>query len=97
MGTVRKLKDGEWRTKGGTVVTPEVEARWSEACEEDFHLAEFTRIQVGPSPVESPRVSEVIGVRVSPDLYDAARAKAVREGRSLANLGREALQRYVEE
>jgi predicted HicB family RNase H-like nuclease len=39
----------------------------------------------------------VIGVRVSPDLYDAARAKAVREGRSLANLGREALQRYVEE
>jgi hypothetical protein len=91
-----KTKDGEWVTKGGTVVTPEVEKRWSEECEGGFELSTFTRVRVGRPPLDGERVSQRISIRIPPDLFDAAQAKAERERRSLSNLTREALQRYVE-
>jgi Ribbon-helix-helix protein, copG family len=99
MAKVKKrpeTKDGEWVTKGGTVVTPEVEERWSEECEEGFELSTFTRVRVGRPPLDGERVSQRISIRIPPDLFDAAQAKAERERRSLSNLTREALQRYVE-
>ena len=34
----RKLKNGEWVTKGGTIVTPEIEERWSNEFEDGFDL-----------------------------------------------------------
>ncbi len=92
-----KTKDGEWVTKGGTVVTSEVEERWSEECEEGFDLSTFTRVRVGRPPLDGERVSQRITIRIPPDLFGAARAKAEKERRSLSNLTREALQRYVEE
>jgi predicted HicB family RNase H-like nuclease len=92
----RMLKDGEWVTRSGTVVTREVEERWSEECEEDFDLSTFTRVRVGRPPLDGERVSERITIRVPPDLFAAAQAKAEKERRSISNLTREALQRYVE-
>ncbi|HVV91277.1 MAG TPA: ribbon-helix-helix domain-containing protein [Solirubrobacterales bacterium] len=92
-----KLKDGEWVTKGGTVVTAEVEERWAQECEEGFDLSTWTTVRVGRPPLDGERVSERITIRVPPDLYDAARSKAEKEKRSISNLTREALQRYVEE
>jgi hypothetical protein len=98
MGKVKKrpkLKDGEWVTKGGAVVTPEVEERWSEECEEGFDLSTWTTVRVGRPPLDGERVSERISIRIPPDLYDAAQAKAEKEKRSISNLTREALERYV--
>ncbi|MBS1680021.1 MAG: ribbon-helix-helix protein, CopG family [Actinobacteria bacterium] len=92
----RKLKDGEWVTRGGTVVTPEMEERWSKEFEEGFDLSTWTTVRVGRPPLDGVRVSERITIRVPPDLYDAAKAKAEKEKRSISNLTREALQRYVE-
>jgi predicted HicB family RNase H-like nuclease len=91
-----KTKDGEWVTKGGTVVTPKVEERWSEECEGEFHLADFTRVRVGRPPLDGERVSQRISIRIPPDLFAAAQAKAGEERRSLGNLTREALRRHVE-
>lgn len=99
MGKVKKrpkLKDGEWRTKSGTVVTPELEDRWSKEFDEGFDLSTWTTVRVGRPPLDGVRVSERITIRVPPDLYDAAKAKAEKEKRSISNLTREALQRYVE-
>jgi predicted HicB family RNase H-like nuclease len=93
----RKLKDGEWVTKGGTVVTPELEERWSEEFEEGFDLSTWTTVRVGRPPLDGERVSERITIRVPPDLHDAAKAKAEKEKRSISNLTREALERYVAE
>jgi predicted HicB family RNase H-like nuclease len=93
----RKLKDGEWIAKSGTVVTPEVEERWTKECEEGFDLSTFTRVRVGRPPLDGERVSERITIRVPPDLFDAAQEKAAKERRSISNLTREALQRYVAE
>jgi Ribbon-helix-helix protein, copG family len=92
-----KTKDGEWVTKGGTVVTPDVEERWSRECEEGFDLSTWTPVRVGRPPLDGERVSQRVSIRVPPDLFDAAQAKAEKERRSLSNLTREALQRYVEE
>jgi hypothetical protein len=92
-----KLKEGEWLTRGGTVVTREVEERWSKECEEGFDLSTWTRVRVGRPPLDGERVSQRISIRVPPDLHDAAQAKAEKERRSISNLTREALQRYVEE
>jgi predicted HicB family RNase H-like nuclease len=92
-----KTKDGYWVMRSGTVVTPEVEERWSREFEEDFDLSTWTRVRVGRPPLDGERVSERITIRVPPDLHDAAKAKAEREKRSISNLTREALQRYVEE
>jgi hypothetical protein len=99
MGKVKKqpkLKDGEWLTRGGTVVTPEVEERWTRECEEGFDISKWTVVRVGRPPLDGERVSQRISIRVPPDLFDAAQAKAEKEKRSISNLTREALQRYVE-
>jgi predicted HicB family RNase H-like nuclease len=92
-----KTKEGYWITKSGTVVTPEVEERWTKECEEGFDLSTFTRVRVGRPPLDGERVSERITIRVPPDLFDAAQEKAAKERRSISNLTREALQRYVAE
>jgi hypothetical protein len=92
-----KLKDGEWVTKGGTVVTREVEERWTKECEEGFDLSTWTRVRVGRPPLDGERVSQRVTIRVPPDLYEAAQAKAEKEKRSISNLTREALKRYVAE
>jgi hypothetical protein len=99
MAKVKKrpqTKDGEWVTRGGTVVTPEVEEHWSRECEEGFDLSTWTPVRVGRPPLDGERVSQRISIRVPPDLYDAAQAKAEKERRSISNLTREALRRYVE-
>jgi predicted HicB family RNase H-like nuclease len=90
-----KTKEGYWITKGGTVVTPEVEERWSKECEEGFELSKFTAIRVGRPPLDGVRVSQRITIRIPPDLFDAAQEKAAKERRSISNLTREALERYV--
>ncbi|HTT94801.1 MAG TPA: ribbon-helix-helix domain-containing protein [Solirubrobacterales bacterium] len=84
-------------TKAGTVVTGGIEERWSEECEEGFDLSTFTRVRVGRPPLDGERVSQRISIRIPPDLFEAAQAKAEKEKRSLSNLTREALRRYVEE
>ncbi|HTR75451.1 MAG TPA: YlcI/YnfO family protein [Solirubrobacterales bacterium] len=79
------------------MVTREVEERWSRECEEGFDISTWTPVRVGRPPLDGERVSQRISIRVPPDLFDAAREKAERERRSISNLTREALQRYVAE
>jgi predicted HicB family RNase H-like nuclease len=92
-----KTKEGYRVMKSGTVVTPEVEERWSKECEEGFDLSKFTAVRVGRPPLDGERVSQRITIRVPPDLFGAAQEKAAKERRSISNLTREALQRYVAE
>lgn len=95
MAKVKKqgtAKEGEWAT-----LPPGVEERLSKECEEGFDLSTWTTVRVGRPPLDGVRVSERITIRVPPDLYDAAKAKAAKEKRSISNLTREALQRYVED
>ncbi len=82
--------------KGGIVLTPELEEQWTKEFEEGLDPSTFRAIRVGRPPLDGERVSERITFRIPPDLYDAAKAKADKELRSISNLAREALKRYVE-
>ena len=92
----KKTKDGYWITKSGTVITPEVEEKWTEECEAGFDISRWKRRPVGRPPLDGKWPSERISIRVPRELYDAAEKKAEKERRSISNLTREALQRYVE-
>ena len=81
-------------TAGGDVLTEhDVEALAAEA-EAGYDLDQATPQRVGRPSLEagvSPRVS----FRTSRTLYETARKRAAREGRSVSALAREAMERYV--
>jgi hypothetical protein len=91
-----KTKEGYWILKGGTVLTPGLEEKWMKEFEEGLDPSTFRAVRVGRPSLDGERVSERITFRIPPDLYDAAQAKADKELRSISNLAREALKRYVE-
>jgi hypothetical protein len=81
----------------GTVLTEELAEQWAEEIEKNppdpstLKRRYVGRPSLGPNGV-SPRVS----FRVPPDLYEAAWARADKEGRSLSDLAREAFNRYMD-
>ena len=84
-------------TRGGTVITEELAEQWAKEFERNPpDPSEFERRYVGRPSLgtvgESPRVS----FRASPKLFKAAWKRADKEGRSLSDLAREALQRYLD-
>ena len=83
-------------TKGGTKLTERKLRRLEEEAERGFDLATAQRPRVGPgrpslAEGESPRIS----YRVPPAVFAAARNRAKAEGRSLSEIAREALERYL--
>jgi hypothetical protein len=83
------------RTKSGVEITPEIADALADEAERGYDLSKARRRRVGRPSLsergESPRVS----FRATPDLYRAAQRRAKREGRSLSDLAREAVARYV--
>jgi hypothetical protein len=84
------------RTKRGHLLTAaDIDALATEA-ETGYDLSRGARQYVGRPSLDagiSPRVS----FRMARGLYDAARARAEREGRSVSAIAREAMERYIGE
>ena len=82
------------RTKGGDALTEqEIDALAAEA-EGGYDLAHARRHPLG-RPSLGSGVSPRVTFRASPALYQAARERAAREGRSVSELARDAVERYV--
>ncbi len=84
------------KTPGGTKLTKDEVDRLAEEAERGYDLSRAKREPVGPgrpslAEGESPRIS----YRVAPSLFKAAQRKAKAEGRTLSEIAREALQRYL--
>jgi type I restriction enzyme, R subunit len=80
--------------KGGDVLTErEIDALAAEA-ETGYDLSHAARRRSG-RPSLGSGVSPRVSFRASPTLYQAARDRAAREGRSVSDLAREAVERYV--
>lgn len=82
------------RTKAGVEITPEVAEMLAAEAERGYDLSKAKRIRVGRPSLDSgtsPRLS----FRVAPQLHSAAQRRAEEEGRSVSELAREALARYV--
>lgn len=95
MVKVKKTAPKNPKTKAGTEITPEIAGALATEAERGYDLSKAKRRRVGrPSLAEdgpSPRLS----FRTTPDLYEAAKERAKEEGRSVSDLAREAVTRYV--
>jgi predicted HicB family RNase H-like nuclease len=84
------------RTKGDHLLTAEEVEELAAEAEAGYDLSQATRQYVGRPSLDkgvSPRVS----FRLSQELYQAARARAERDGRSVSEIARDAMERYIRE
>ena len=84
------------KTTSGTALTRAEEDRLADEAERGYDLARATPDRTGPGRPslgegESPRIT----YRVAPALLAAAERRAKAEGRTLSELAREALRRYL--
>lgn len=84
-------------TRNGTVITEELAEQWAEEIEKNPpDPSELERRYVGRPSLGPKGLSPRVSFRVPPDLYEAAWARADKEGRSLSELAREAFNRYMD-
>ena len=84
------------KTKKGTKLSKAVVDSLASEAEAGYDLSKTKRERVGPgrpslAEGESPRIS----YRVAPALFDRAKKKAKAEGRTVSEVAREALQKYL--
>lgn len=100
MAKVRKTKadkEGLGVTPSGTVITEELAEQWAEEIERNPpDPSQLKRRYVGRPSLGAAGRSPRVSFRASMDLYKAAWKRADEEGRSLSDLAREALQRYLD-
>lgn len=89
-----KLKKNP-RTKAGEEITPEVADALAAEAERGYDLSKAKRRRVGRPSLAGQGPSPRMSFRTSPDLYRAAQKRAKKEGRSVSDLAREAVARYV--
>jgi len=84
------------KTKKGTKLSKAVVDSLTSEAEAGYDLSKAKRERIGPgrpslAEGESPRIS----YRVAPALFDRAKKKAKAEGRTVSEVAREALQKYL--
>lgn len=84
------------RTRSGTKLTKKVVEALAEEAERGYDLTSAKRVRMGRPSLgvdgESPRLQ----VRLDPDLAKAVRACARKEHRSVSEIARAALRKYVD-
>lgn len=82
--------------KSGEVVTDELAEQLADEAERGYDLSELTRVYVGRPSLGQSGISPRISFRASPELLGTAQRRADKEERSLSDLAREALVRYLD-
>jgi hypothetical protein len=95
MAKIKKASRKNQRTKAGTEITPEVAAALAAEAERGYDLSRAKRRRVGRPSLAGAGASPRLSFRTTPDLYRAAQKRAKEEGRSVSDLAREAVARYV--
>ena len=88
-------KAESFHTRSGVEITPELEERLADEAERGYDLSEARRQYVGRPSLGGDGVSPRISFRASRELTAAAQKRADEEGRSLSDLAREALERFL--
>ena len=90
-----KTTKSKRRTRAGTEVTSEVTDALAEEAERGYDLTEARRRRVGRPSLAGRGASPRVSFRTTPELYRAAQRQARKEGRTLSDLAREAVARYI--
>jgi hypothetical protein len=92
-----KLDGGNYpRLADGTVLTPEVLDELAEEAERGYDISKATIVRTGRPSLSDSGESPRLNFRVPGDLFEAAQLRADQEERSVSDLAREALRRFVE-
>ena len=95
MAKVRKVTRKNPRTKSGEEITPEIANALAAEAERGYNLSKAKRRRVGRPSLAGTGASPRLSFRTTPDLYRAAKKRAEKEGRSVSDLAREAVARFV--
>ena len=82
------------KTKAGRR-SPEIADALAVEAERGYDLSKANRRRVGRPSLAGGGASPRMSFRTTPDLYRAAQKRAKQEGRSVSDLAREAVTRYV--
>lgn len=82
-------------TKSGEEINPKVADALAEEAERGYDLSKAKRRRVGRPSLGGPGASPRLSFRATPELHRAAQRRAQREGRTLSDLVRDAVERYV--
>jgi hypothetical protein len=94
MATVRDEAGGVLRTKSGAALTSADLEALSQEAEAGYDLTKARWERVGRPSLDSG-VSPRLSFRAGRKLYEATRALAEHEGRTISEVAREAVERYV--
>ena len=94
MAKVKKTTQNP-KTKAGTEITPEIADALAVEAERGYDLSKAKPRRVGRPSLAGAGVSPRLSFRTTPDLYRAAQKRAKEEGRSVSDLAREAVARYL--
>lgn len=84
------------RTKSGLEITPEIADALADEAERGYDLSKAKRRFVGRPSLSGNGTSPRMSFRITPELYLALEEQAEKEGRSVSDLAREAVARYVQ-
>lgn len=91
-----KVKQADKRkTSPRSEITPEVAEALADEAERGYDLEKAKRRRAGRPSLAGEGASPRVSFRASPELYSAAQRRARKEGRTLSDLAREAIARYV--
>ncbi|HVY77543.1 MAG TPA: ribbon-helix-helix protein, CopG family [Solirubrobacterales bacterium] len=97
MAKVKKVDEEErYFTRSGVELTPEVIDELVKEAERGYDPRELRAQFVGRPSLSENGVSPRLTFRAPADLHAAAQRRADEEGKSISELAREALQRYLE-
>ena len=82
-------------TKSGSAITPKVADALADEAERGYDLSKARQRRVGRPSLGRGGASPRVSFRTTPELYRAAHRRARKEGRTLSDLAREAVARYV--
>jgi len=91
-----KKRHTEQRTRSGAEITPDVADALAAEAERGYDLSKARRRRAGRPSLGRDGVSPRVSFRATPELYRAAKRRAKQEGRTVSELAREAVARYVD-
>lgn len=97
MAKVNEDDEKKLYTRDGVEVTDEMAEAWADEAERGYDTSELRRQYVGRPSLGRQGISPRISFRAPDDLFKKAQKRADKEERSLSDLAREALTRYLAE
>jgi CRISPR-associated endonuclease/helicase Cas3 len=95
MAKVKATPHKKSRTKAGEEITPEIADALATEAEGGYDLSKARPRRVGRPSLGGRGTSPRVTFRATPQLYRAAQQRAKEEGRTVSDLAREAVARYV--